>query len=44
MKTRDFLKMWANLELQAPLGFHSADNGAIHVALMNWFIGKNDTR
>ena len=41
-KTRDFLKMWSNLELNEPKGFHSADNGAIHVALMKWFIGANN--
>ena len=42
-KTREFLKMWADLEHDAPMGFHSSDNGAIHLALMIWFIGKNDT-
>ena len=31
-KTREFLKMWADLEHDAPMGFHSSDNGAIHVA------------
>ena len=39
-KTREFLKMWADLELDQPEGFSSADNGAIHVALMKWFKGK----
>ena len=43
-KTREFLKMWADLEHDAPMGFHSSDNGAIHLALMIWFIGRNDTR
>ena len=43
-KTRNFLKMWADLEFDTPEGFSSADNGAIHVALMKWFIGLNDTR
>ena len=43
-KTREFLKMWADLELNQPKGFSSADNGAIHVALMKWFIGNNDTK
>ena len=42
-KTREFLKMWADLEHDAPMGFHSSDNGAIHVALMIWFIGINNT-
>jgi len=43
-KTRKFLKMWANLEIGHPQGFHSFDNGAIHLALMKWFIGVNDTQ
>ena len=43
-KTRKFLKMWADLEFLAPKGFSSSDNGAIHVALMKWFIGINKTR
>ena len=41
--TREFLKMWAELQFQEPKGFSSSDNGAIHVALMKWFIGKDDT-
>ena len=44
-KTRKFLRMWADLEYSQPKGFSSADNGAIHVALMKWFQGvKNDSK
>ena len=43
-KTRKFLHMWANLEMGQPTGFSSFDNGAIHLALMNWFKGVNDTK
>ena len=43
-KSRDFLHFWANLEHGHPYGFHSSDNGAIHLALMIWFIGMNDTK
>ena len=41
--TREFLKMWAGLQFNEPRGFSSSDNGAIHVALMQWFFGKEDT-
>ena len=34
---RDFLKNWAELEFTKPDGFHSSDNGAIHVALLKTF-------
>ena len=44
-KTREFLKKWAELEKDEPKGSaDSADNGAIHVAIMNWFKGPNNTR
>ena len=43
-KTRKFLNMWANLEMSQPTGFSSSDNGAIHLALMNWFKGINHTK
>ena len=36
-KARDFLKNWAELEFTKPNGFHSSDNGAIHVALLKTF-------
>ena len=42
--SRKFLKAWADLEFDQPKGFSSADNGAIHVALMKWFKGINDTK
>ena len=42
--SRKFLKAWADLEFDKPKGFSSADNGAIHVALMKWFKGINDTK
>ena len=29
---------------KAYVDHHSTDNGAIHLALMIWFIGMNDTR
>ena len=43
-KTRKFLRMWSDLEYSQPKGFHSADNGAIHVALMKWFKGTNNRK
>ena len=36
-KSRAFLKMWAELEFSEPIGFNSADNGAIHIALLKQF-------
>ena len=42
--SRKFLKAWADLEFDQPKGFSRADNGAIHVALMKWFKGINDTK
>ena len=33
-----------NQESKAHGDHHSTDNGAIHLALMIWFIGMNDTR
>eukprot|EP00392_Amoebophrya_sp_AT5.2_P013939 g14072.t1 len=33
-KSRRFLYQWADVELRKPPGFHSADNGAIHLHLM----------
>jgi hypothetical protein len=39
---RTFLRKWANYEFGRPPGFSSADNGAIHVALLDYFhLGKN---
>ena len=40
------MKVWADLDLNPPppKGFHSSDNGAIHIALMNWFRQKNDEK
>ena len=43
-KALEFLNTWADLESFQPKGFSSADNGAIHVALMKWFKEKNDTK
>ena len=43
-KTREFLHKWANLEYGQPKGFSSADNGAIHVALMAWFKGAENSK
>ena len=34
---RNFLKMWADFEFTKPEGFHSSDNGAIHIALLKQF-------
>ena len=34
---RNFLRRWANYEFSRPPGFSSADNGAIHVALLEYF-------
>jgi hypothetical protein len=34
---RNFLKRWAKYEFSRPEGFNSADNGAIHVALLEIF-------
>jgi Protein of unknown function, DUF273 len=30
----DFLQLWANYEYLKPTGFHSSDNGAIHLAVL----------
>ena len=37
LMARDFLRTWANYEFGRPPGFSSADNGAIHVALLQYF-------
>jgi hypothetical protein len=31
----DFLQLWANYEYLKPSGFHSSDNGAIHLAVLD---------
>ena len=36
---RNFLNMWANFDYQVPRGFSSADNGAIHLAVLQ-AVGK----
>jgi hypothetical protein len=41
LMARNFLKRWANWEFNRPEGFNSADNGAIHIALLEHFhLGK----
>ena len=45
LQARNFLKYWANLEFTRPEGFNSADNGAIHIALLELFdLGSNCVR
>ena len=36
--------MWADLDFDKPIGFHSSDNGAIHVALLKWFKGLHEPK
>ena len=38
------MKKWADRAFHVPVGFHSSDNGAIHLELMEWFIGMNNTK